>query len=229
MSEEVPLKKAHTCPKLKLYYFDAPALGEIIRLVCHYGNLPWEDVRLSIEEYVTMKESGKLAFGQVPALQVNDSDVFLFQSAAILRYVGKFAGLYPEDDVQAALCDALIDQEKDMFSGLNCSRYRERSGYASLSSDMVEQVRKTLNDEVLPRHLQYFENFLARSPSGWLLGGEKPTIADFVLALRVEWLVTPGVNDGIDSNLLESFPHMKALIAKVKALPEVVSYYDSKK
>lgn len=215
---------ASSCPKLKLYYFDIPGLGEIIRLACHYGQLPWEEVRLSVEQFNELKANGKLLFGQVPALEVEGKG-FIFQSAAILRFVGRHAGLYPTDDYQAALCDALLDQEKDMFAGLNCSRYRDRMGFRCLTPEVVREVRRTLNEEVLPRHLRFFEDFLSRSSTGWLLGGAEPTIADFVIALRVEWLVAPGVNDGIDSDLLAAFPGVAGLINRFRDMPQVRDYY----
>lgn len=179
------------------------------------------------DQFIELKENGTLAFGQVPALLVDDKQ-FLFQSAAILRFVGKYAGLYPTDEIQAALCDALVDQEKDMFAGLSCSRYRERYGFGCLTPETVAEVRRSLNDEVLPRHLQFFESFLAKSNSGWLLGGEKPTIADFVFGVRVQWLVEPGANDGIDPNLLANFPHIIKFVQKFNSMPEVVSYYAQK-
>jgi glutathione S-transferase len=170
-----------------------------------------------------MKTEGRLAFGQVPALCIND-DTFIFQSAAILRFVGRYAGLYPlDDEIAAANVDALLDQEKDMFSGLLASRYRERYGFGCLDADMVAAVRKSLNDEVLPRHLHFFDNFLARSSSPWLVGG-KPTIADFVLAVRVKWLVS-GANDGISSDLLQAYPRIVRMVDELHALPQVVSYY----
>lgn len=75
-------------------------------------------------EFHDLKVSGKLAFGQVPALSV-DEDTMLFQSAAIMRYVGKLAGLYPtNDDLYAAKIDMVVDQESDLFAGLSVSRYR---------------------------------------------------------------------------------------------------------
>jgi len=68
----------------------------------------------------------KLAFGQLPALQVIDQ--LLVQSAAILRFVGKLANLYPtgsgSDDIYAAKIDAVMDEETDMLTGLSVSRYR---------------------------------------------------------------------------------------------------------
>lgn len=111
-------------PKLKLYYFNIAGKGEAIRLACAYGGVPLEDFRMHANEFHDLKVSGKLAFGQVPALSVND-DTILTQSAAIMRYVGKLTGLYPvNDDLYAAKIDMIVDSENDLFMGLSVSRYR---------------------------------------------------------------------------------------------------------
>lgn len=93
-------------------------------MACAYGNLELEDVRVTGAEFSKMKEEGKLTFGQLPALVVDDNTT-LAQSAAIMRYVGKRAGLYPtNNDELAAFIDALVDQENDMFAGLSASKYK---------------------------------------------------------------------------------------------------------
>jgi glutathione S-transferase len=98
--------------------------GEAIRLACNYGNLPWEDVRVTFDQFNEMKADGLLAFGQLPALQVSDGPI-LCQSAAILRFVGRYAGLYPVDDyVKAAIIDSVIDEEIDLFTGIAVTRYK---------------------------------------------------------------------------------------------------------
>jgi len=119
-----PDESQKTHPKLKLYYFNIPGKGEPIRLACAYGGVELDDFRMHANEFHDLKVSGKLAFGQVPALSVND-DQMIFQSAAIMRYVGKLAGLYPtNDDLLAAKIDMIVDCENDMFTGLAVSRYR---------------------------------------------------------------------------------------------------------
>lgn len=71
-----------------------------------------------------MRDTGKLPFGQLPVLCVDDTE-YLSQSAAITRYVGKLTGLYPTDnDILAAKIDAIVDSENDLFMGLTVSRYR---------------------------------------------------------------------------------------------------------
>lgn len=123
-AEEPESKKQKTFPKLKLFYFNIPGKGEAIRLACAYGGVPLDDFRMHSDDFHELKVSGKLAFGQVPALEVNGESM-LFQSAAIMRYIGKLAGLYPtDDDLYAAKIDMIVDQEVDLFTGLSVSRYR---------------------------------------------------------------------------------------------------------
>jgi glutathione S-transferase len=102
-------------------------------------------------------------------------------------------------------------------------------GFASLDPATIANIRTALNNEILPKHLQYFENFLQKSTTGWLINSEKPTIADFYLVPRLQWLATPGVHDGIASDIiLNKFPLLKQLIEKLMTLPEIVTYYQTR-
>lgn len=105
--------------------------------------------------------------------------------------------------------------------------YLERFGFGFMTTEHVNTVRKALNDAVLPSHLQNFEKLLEDSPSGWVAGGAGPSIADFILVPRLQWLVEPGVNDGISPTLLDAYPKLKAMMDKLMALPEVVQYYET--
>ena len=112
---------------MKLFYFDIPGKGECIRLLCAYAELPIEDVRIpgsNRQVFDDLKASGKLPFGQLPALQVNEKDPLIVQSAAIMRYLGRLSNLYPVCPMKAALVDAIIDEETDLTTGLSVSRYR---------------------------------------------------------------------------------------------------------
>jgi hypothetical protein len=68
-----------------LTYFDISGLGEPIRLALSVAQMPFEDKRLERDEFLALKP--KLRFGQVPCLQVGSEE--LFQSSAILRYIGQ--------------------------------------------------------------------------------------------------------------------------------------------
>jgi glutathione S-transferase len=116
-----------------------------------------------------------------------------------------------------------------MFCGISVSRYGPRFGFDFEGrEDYRAQVRKLLNDEVLPRHLRFLETLLADSATGWLANTEKPSIADFVFVPRLQWLVS-GANDGIDGDLLARFPRVAGLIEKLMGLPEVVAFYANKR
>ena len=115
---------------LKLFYFDIPGKGECIRLLCAHAGLPLEDVRISVSDrtvFDDMKKDGKLLFGQLPALQINEKGDMISQSAAIMRYLGKLTSAYPSDPVAAALVDAVIDEEADLTTGLAVSRYKGKT------------------------------------------------------------------------------------------------------
>lgn len=210
-------------PTLELLYFDIPGKGEAIRLVCAYMDLPLKDTRLTREEFVAAKEDGRLPYGQVPLLRINETDS-IAQSASIMRYLGKLGGCYPSDPIKAGLVDSIIDQEMDLFAGLTCSRYRDRFGFACLDEATVATVRAALNDEVLPRHLGFFERLLSESTTGWLADTPEPTIADFVLVPRLIWLAE-GVNEGIATTILDNFPTVKSLIERLLNLPKIKAFY----
>lgn len=227
--EGIDKKQTVNRTTLKVVYFDFAGKAEAIRLACSYGNLPWEDVRVSFEKFQDIKREGKLKFGQLPALFVSDengTETVVNQTSAIMRYVGKLSGLYPKnDDLYAALIDSILDQEADLFAGLTVSRYRDRFGFQFMTAADIAASRKALNDTILPRHLQALEDLMSKSSSGWIAGGVGPSIADFVLTPRLQRLVELGADEGISEQILEPYPKLRNMIKKVLELPAVVEYY----
>ena len=212
---------------MRLIYFDIPGKAEAIRLCAAVAGVALEDVRVTRDEYFALKPD--LPYGQAPALDLGDGKGYLAQSSAILRYVATVGGLHPSGDpLAAARIDAIVAEEEDMFCGISVSRYGPRFGFEFEGrEDFRSQVRRALNDEVLPKHLTFLESLLTKSTTGWLAGTQKPSIADFVFVPRFQWLVS-GANDGIDSDLLKKFPKVLELIEKLMTLPQVVEYYKGK-
>jgi len=58
----------------------------------------------------------------------------------------------------------------------------------------------------------------------WRAGTKQPSIADFVFVPRLQWLES-GVIDGIDTTIVDGYPAVKALMARLMALPEVEAWY----
>lgn len=80
-------------PSLKLVYFNLKGRAEIIRLCFASGKVPFEDKRITQEEFAALKPT--LPFGQLPVLHVNN---FVYpQSMAIVRCASTLAGIYPTD------------------------------------------------------------------------------------------------------------------------------------
>eukprot|EP01038_Epipyxis_sp_PR26KG_P015210 gene15210-20489_t len=217
-------KKQNSKKSLKLYYFDIPGKGEAIRLACAYSGLEFEDIRMDGAQFTGMKNQGKLPFGQLPVLEVDEKDI-IPQTASILRYIGKLSGkLYSDDPVMAGRIDAILDAENDLFTGLSVSRYKERMGFECLDEATIASVRKSLNDIILPKHLANLEAFAKSSKSGWIAGGDCPSIADFALVPRLQWLAS-GVNEGISTDILKPYPYLNKMILKLLSEPSIVSYY----
>lgn len=44
-------------PEYKVFYFNVKALGEPLRFLLSYGNIPFEDIRITREEWPALKPS----------------------------------------------------------------------------------------------------------------------------------------------------------------------------
>ena len=96
----------------KLTYFDFDGgRGEPIRIAFHAAGIEFEDIRLSFPEFSEMR--GDTRFNAVPVLEIDGAAVT--QSNSLSRYIGKLAGLYPKDDLQALYCDEALGAVEDTY------------------------------------------------------------------------------------------------------------------
>lgn len=217
----------------KLLYFDIPGKAEPVRLAFTYAGIAFEDYRFAERaEFIALKESGKLMFGQVPALVVTQGETttYLSQTNAILRFIAKLAPdseLYPSDPLIAARVDAICDQEADAGVGVRVAKYKERFGFGFLNDhkELADAAFQALNADILPKHLGLINSLLENSKSGWLAGTDKPTIADFVWAPLLV-----AVKDGWsgDTTLLDKFPLITTFLTNFYKLKPIATYYGKK-
>ena len=92
---------------ITLTYLDAKGSAEATRLALHIGRVPFRDERLSYAEVALLRD--ELPFGQVPTLRVGQSDEVYCQSAAILRYAGRCAGLFPSNPESQLRCEMVLE------------------------------------------------------------------------------------------------------------------------
>lgn len=208
----------HNTPKIKVTYFDAAGRAETARLALAYGGIEFEDERLAREAFGALKPS--LPYGQLPALSVGDK--VIVQSSAINLYVGKLTGCYPQDPEMAVVVDEVLNTLNDVVSKIAPTFYMPdgpeklaaRAELAKPDGPMMQLITK-LNARI--------GSFNGNS-KGFVLGGCKPTLADFELYSSVKTFKS-GALDGIPTTLYDAFENISAVFEKVGKLDAVVAWY----
>ena len=139
---------------LSVFYFnDGKGRAELTRLSFVYSQIPFNDHRLSFSEYLSLRDQGKLPFEQLPVLMVDDQ--IIGQSCAMARYAAKVAGLYPSDEIEAALSDMIVDAWRDLLD-LFYGCYVDR-----VTKEKVDKLNEFF-EVILPSHLNTFEEIISK-------------------------------------------------------------------
>ncbi|PFX16275.1 Glutathione S-transferase 1 [Stylophora pistillata] len=161
-----------------LYYFDARGRAEIIRLSFAAANMEYEDVRLTREQWLKEKESGRPPLGQAPFLVTPDGKV-LGQSQAITKYVCRLGGLSPTESFDEAIADMIVGGVEDLFQSLI---------KILLEKDEAKKkaLMKELFEETLPNRLPKYENILKANNAGkgFFVGDKRHQPREFVETIR---------------------------------------------
>ena len=199
--------------KLKLTYFDfSGGRAEPARLALHIGGIPFEDYRFAPSDFSEVRKTTPL--NQVPTLHVDDLQVT--QSDAISRYVGKLAGLYPEDDFQALLCDEAMSALEDINIKIGAT--------FGLTGDDLQKARSALATGALPKYLRWLEQQLD-SHGGAFLADHRLTVAD-LKAFVILRSLSSGKLDHIPGDLIETAaPKLKAYMDRLAQHPAIAQYY----
>ena len=202
-------------PQLKLSYFDVNGgRAEPIRLAFHIGEVKFDDHRFGYEDFQEERKNTPLS--QVPVLHVDG--IQITQSNAILRYAGKSAGLYPDDNYQALLCDEILDTIEDCIDKIVPTLF--------LSGKEQKLARELLITKDLPKYLAFLEKKLISQGGQWF-SDNKLTIAELKLIALINWLNSGGL-EHIPQTLVENIaPKLNEVQKRVINLPEVISYYAS--
>ncbi len=187
---------------IKIYYSHTPFWrAEVLRVSLFISNTPFEDVRISREEFINMIKTGylpngkKVPFHQLPAIEV-DGEI-IGQTGAIARYCGKISNLYSNDKINAAKIDQIIDAATDI-TNLVSPTIREKDEHKKIEDRLL------LKNKLLPRWFRYLENILSESTSDWFVEN-KMTIADIAMWRLLGWLIS-GIIDGIPTTIVDSYP-----------------------
>jgi len=214
-------------PTYKLSYFPVTALGEPIRAIFALAGIPFEDERVPGEEWGKRKTDPSSPFfgQQMPALQITDdsgANQVLFQSRAILRYVGKVGkydgkALYPEDPMMQYYCDEVIEMVEDF-------RPHMASTFSIQDQAEKEKARAALvapDGKMFPGLMKLNE----RLGKFKFSAGDAPSVADAYVIAVCYMFQQPTFLDGFPADSLKPFPNIVALKDKFMSLPPLAAYY----
>ena len=202
---------------IKIYYSHTPFWrAEVLRVSLFISNTPFEDIRITREEFINMIKTGylpngkKVPFHQLPVIEV-DGEI-IGQTGAIARYCGKISNLYSKDNINAAKIDQIIDAATDI-TNLVSPTIREKDAQKKADDRLL------LKNKLLPRWFRYLENILSESTSDWFVEN-KMTIADIAMWRLLGWLIS-GIIDGIPTTIVDSYPKLKNIHTNVHHHPRV--------
>ncbi|MEE4161505.1 MAG: glutathione S-transferase family protein [Woeseiaceae bacterium] len=199
--------------RYKLTYFDIDGgRGEPLRIAFNAAGLDFEDHRISFGDFMKLRDA--MPFRCAPVLEVDGIPVT--QSNAMLRYVGKLAGLYPEDSLQALYCDETMDAVEDMLHHIVRT--------FGLEGEVLETARKELMDGWLRTFVEGFGELLKRGGGKYFADG-RLTVADLKVYVQIRSL-RGGHLDHVPADFVDRLaPGLAEHQERIAAEPIVRDYY----
>jgi glutathione S-transferase len=208
----------------KLNYFPITALGEPIRQVMTLAGIPFENAVVPGDRWREELKPTLPPGSQMPILHVTegDSTQMMFQSRAILRYIGSIgsyegAKLYPDDPMTRYYCDEVIEMVEDVrplfVPTFNIADQAEKE---AARAALVRPEGKMYSG------LMKLNERLGKFP---FAAGETPTIADAYLVVVTHLWQQPTFLDGFPEDTYKDMPNITALKNKFCALPPLKEYY----
>jgi glutathione S-transferase len=199
-------------PNYQLKYFDMDGgRAEPIRIAFHAAGIEFEDIRVSFSEF--MEQRAGYRFTCLPVLRIDD--IVVTQSNAMCRYVGKMAGLYPENDLQALYCDEAMGAIEDLLHKIVHT--------LGLEGDELKEARERLADGWVTVILKGLDDLLERG--GEYFADNRLTVADLKVVGITQWLMS-GQLDHIPTDIVERLaPRLVAHAKRVSEDPIVTAYY----
>ena len=199
--------------KYKLTYFDVDGgRAEPIRIAFHTAGIDFEDNRISFPEFAEMRSGTR--FNSVPVLEIDGAQVT--QSNALSRYIGKMAGLYPADALQALYCDEVLGALEDV------TNYVVQT--FGLQGEELQRAREELVAGRLSTYLRGLDQLLTRGGGNYFADNQL-TIADLRAFVQTRSLGA-GHLDHIPKDIVQQVaPGLFEHHNRIEADPRVVAYY----
>ncbi|KAK1170898.1 glutathione S-transferase 3-like [Acipenser oxyrinchus oxyrinchus] len=194
--------------KAKLYYFDGRGLMESIRWLLTVAGVEFEEVFLKTrEQYEQLLKDGALMFQQVPLVEIDGMK--LIQTRAILNYIAAKYNLYGKDLKERAMIDMYVEGIRDLMDLL--------IKHPFLPPAEKDSNTKLIQTKAVDRFFPVYEQALAQSGGGYLVGGQlsKADVQVFEVVLMVEEKLP---------SILSGFPQLQAFQSRMRNVPAIQKF-----
>jgi glutathione S-transferase len=197
----------------ELYYWSIPFRGQFVRAILAYAGRSWTeagDDRISQLMTGAVKDM-PVPFMGPPVLVDNSAHFAIAEMPAVVLYLGETLDLLPATPALRALTIKIVNDANDVIDEITNDGGREMWTKKSWAT-FVPRLRKWMSfwDETGRRHG-------LKTRSGYLLGGEKPMIADIVTATL--WSTMGDRFPKLSEYLDEAAPMTAALTRRMIELP----------
>jgi glutathione S-transferase len=191
-------------------------LGDVIRFLLEFCLIPFDEVNvLDSDAFAALKASGKLAFGQVPLLEIDGLE--LVQTQAILRYVAGKKQLRGTTAADEARADMMVNGVLDARMQLITARFQ---------ADPTAALAK-FETATLPKLAGHLEALLKTHSGEYLCAGGL-TYADVVL-LETLCYAADECTANLESILAPISPRVLAHYQRMRAFKHVGAYLQSER
>jgi len=200
----------------ELYYWSVPFRGQFVRAVLAYARESWTEAGdAAISKLMEGRvKATPVPFMGPPLLIDKKAGVAIAQMPAIILYLGETLRLMPATPALRALTIKVVNDANDVLDEITLDGGRQM-WTEKRWKEFAPRLKKWMSlwEETGRRHG-------LTAASGFLLGGDKPGIADIVTATL--WSTMCDRFPKIETILKKTAPMTAALTRRVAALPPLV-------
>lgn len=193
--------------RLTYFGFDG-SRGLECRLALTLAGIPFEDVRLSRDQWAAMK--AQTPYGGLPLLEIDGRS--LSQCNAILTWIGRTHDLHPADPWRAAEHEAVMCSVEDLRNKMPGT------------SAMTDDEKRIARQDFAAGWLAQWAESTSRQIRGPFLDGERISVADLKLYTILRSFHR-GAYDHLPASVFDAWPKIQALYAAIDARPEVQGWF----
>ncbi|XP_055350229.1 glutathione S-transferase 1-like isoform X2 [Paramacrobiotus metropolitanus] len=186
--------------RFKLYYFDARARGELIRLIFHAAGEDFEDIKVYQGMWEKLKPA--MPFHTLPVLEIGEQQ--LSQSLSIARYLANIFDMAGRNNLEKALVDSAAELIDELLSDALKIIYEREHKYKA-------RATKKFGAITLPAKMHRLEEFHSKYGKGYgYIVGNDLTYAD--LAAYSTFIVAAAI---VPWEYFEQFPYPSQLKKRI--------------